>query len=62
MSEVLLPRFRTILKRSLSEKCKKNVLEYSVDFTAILISVMHMLLSMTCRETFVSLKKKVSWT
>lgn len=33
------------------------MLEYSVDFSAILIYVMHVLLSMTCRETFVSLKK-----
>lgn len=33
------------------------MLEYSVDFTAVLISVVHMLLSRTCRETFVSLKK-----
>lgn len=40
-----------------SEKGKKNVLEHFVDFTAILISVMRALLSMTCRETFVSPKR-----
>lgn len=50
----LLACFRTILKKCWTEKHKKNVLEHFADFTAILISVMHTLLSMTCRETLVS--------
>lgn len=57
----LLSCFRTILKKCLSEKPKKNVLEHFVDFTAILISAMHVLLSMTCRETFVS-PERIGWT
>lgn len=43
------------------EKCEKNVLEHFVDFVAILISLMHVLLAMTCRETFVT-PERISWT
>lgn len=37
------------------------MLEHVVDFTALLAAVMLVLLSMTCRETFVS-PKRVRWT